>query len=72
VNDSLRRAGTWARLEGICREKERNQATQTGRTPVQEVDSAARATATAAEGFWPKGWWSLVDFKIGIIRRGRP
>jgi CCS family citrate carrier protein len=21
----------------------------------------------AAEGFWPKRWWSLVDFKIGII-----
>jgi len=20
-----------------------------------------------ADGFWPKGWWSIVDFKIGII-----
>ena len=19
------------------------------------------------EAFWPKGWWSIVDFKIGII-----
>jgi malate:Na+ symporter len=19
------------------------------------------------EGFWPKGWWQLLDFRIGII-----
>jgi CCS family citrate carrier protein len=34
---------------------------------VQDVNSAAPAAPTAAEGFWPKGWWSIVDFKIGII-----
>jgi malate:Na+ symporter len=34
---------------------------------VQDVNSAAPAAPGAAEGFWPKGWWSLVDFKIGII-----
>jgi CCS family citrate carrier protein len=35
---------------------------------VQDVNSAAPAApSAAAEGFWPKGWWSLVDFKIGII-----
>ncbi|MGO8918034.1 MAG: 2-hydroxycarboxylate transporter family protein [Stellaceae bacterium] len=22
---------------------------------------------TAADGFWPTGWWSIVDFKIGIV-----
>jgi CCS family citrate carrier protein len=41
--------------------------TQTGRSPVQDVNSAAPAAPDAAEGFWPKGWWSIVDFKIGII-----
>jgi malate:Na+ symporter len=30
----------------------------------KSVDSVARR---AAEGFWPKGWWSIVDYKIGII-----
>jgi CCS family citrate carrier protein len=34
---------------------------------VQDVNSAAPAAPGAAEGFWPKGWWSLVDFKIGIV-----
>ena len=35
---------------------------------MQDVNSAAPAAPGAAEvGFWPKGWWSLVDFKIGII-----
>ena len=23
--------------------------------------------AAAAAGFWPTGWWSIVDFKIGIV-----
>src|SRR6201987_2035715 len=44
-----------------------NQVRRTGRSPVQDVNSAAPAAPGAAEGFWPKGWWSLVDFKIGII-----
>jgi len=34
---------------------------------VQEVNSVAPAAQGAAEGFWPKGWWSIVDFKIGIV-----
>jgi malate:Na+ symporter len=34
---------------------------------VQNTDSAALAKESAPEGFWPKGWWSIVDFKIGII-----
>src|SRR5271155_3432973 len=32
--------------------------------------STAQVAATAQEAtasFWPKGWWSIVDFKIGII-----
>jgi malate:Na+ symporter len=28
---------------------------------------AGRAEQSVAEGFWPKSWWSIVDFKIGII-----
>ena len=23
--------------------------------------------SVALEGFWPKGWWSIVDYKIGIV-----
>ena len=34
---------------------------------MQEVNSVAPAAQGAAEGFWPKGWWSIVDFKIGIV-----
>jgi len=34
---------------------------------VLDTDSAALAKQSAPEGFWPKGWWSIVDFKIGII-----
>src|ERR1700681_819847 len=22
---------------------------------------------SSAEGFWPKGWWAVVDYKIGIV-----
>ena len=32
-----------------------------------DTEIAGRAGQSAAEGFWPKGWWSIVDFKIGII-----
>jgi malate:Na+ symporter len=31
------------------------------------TQSVVRAGNEEAEGFWPKGWWSIVDFKIGII-----
>ena len=34
---------------------------------MQDVNSAAPAASDAAEGFWPKRWWALVDFKIGIV-----
>jgi malate:Na+ symporter len=34
---------------------------------VQNSESVALAKSSAPEGFWPKGWWSIVDFKIGII-----
>jgi malate:Na+ symporter len=32
-----------------------------------DTKRAAHAGHEEAEGFWPKGWWSIVDFKIGII-----
>jgi len=32
-----------------------------------DTQRAARAAHEKPEGFWPKGWWSIVDFKIGII-----
>ena len=34
---------------------------------MQDVESVTPAGQSAAGGFWPKGWWSFVDFKIGII-----
>src|SRR5262252_7752955 len=35
---------------------------------MHDVNSAAPAAPGAAEeGWWPKGWWSIVDFKIGIV-----
>jgi malate:Na+ symporter len=34
---------------------------------VQDTKSVAPAAQDAADGFWPKGWWSIVDYKIGII-----
>jgi CCS family citrate carrier protein len=34
---------------------------------VQNSESVGIATQGATEGFWPKGWWSIVDFKIGIV-----
>ncbi|MFZ0151376.1 MAG: 2-hydroxycarboxylate transporter family protein, partial [Xanthobacteraceae bacterium] len=32
-----------------------------------DTQRAAHAGHEEAGGFWPKGWWSIVDFKIGII-----
>jgi Na+/citrate or Na+/malate symporter len=32
-----------------------------------DTKRAAQAGHEEAGGFWPKGWWSIVDFKIGII-----
>jgi malate:Na+ symporter len=34
---------------------------------VQEIKSDATAGLSGPEGWWPKGWWSIVDFKIGIV-----
>ena len=34
---------------------------------MQDSKSIASAVQNDADGFWPKGWWSIVDFKIGII-----
>jgi malate:Na+ symporter len=41
-----------------------------GETKLQDaktVSPAASPTSQESEGFWPKGWWSIVDYKIGII-----
>ena len=32
-----------------------------------DIKGATLAKPSVTEGFWPKGWWSIVDFKIGII-----
>jgi malate:Na+ symporter len=34
---------------------------------VQNTESTEFTGQRTAEGFWPKGWWSIVDFKIGIV-----
>src|SRR5271155_5481516 len=34
---------------------------------MQNAESATLAKPGATEGFWPKGWWAIVDFKIGIV-----
>ena len=34
---------------------------------MQESKSVTSAVQSDADSFWPKGWWSIVDFKIGII-----
>ena len=34
---------------------------------MQETKSVATAGLSGTEGWWPKGWWSIVDFKIGIV-----
>src|SRR4029077_7104428 len=39
----------------------------TGEGRVQDTKSVAPAAPVTAEGFWPKGWWSIVDYNICII-----
>jgi malate:Na+ symporter len=34
---------------------------------VQDPGNVDSDRQSAHEGFWPKGWWSIVDFKIGIV-----
>src|SRR5450432_4014303 len=34
---------------------------------MQNTKSAAPAVQGVATGFWPQGWWSIVDYKIGIV-----
>jgi malate:Na+ symporter len=38
-----------------------------GGNRVQNTDSAVPTKRSGAEGWWPEGWWSIVDFKIGIV-----
>ena len=35
--------------------------------PTAPIATATPAAQIPAESFWPKSWWSIVDFKIGII-----
>src|SRR5450432_677718 len=34
---------------------------------MQDTVKAAPAAPSVAEGFWPKGWWAIVDYRIGIV-----
>ena len=34
---------------------------------MQDRESIAPVGQSGADGWWPKGWWSIVDFKIGIV-----
>src|SRR5476651_1076444 len=34
---------------------------------MQETKSVAPAVQVETTGFWPNGWWTIVDYKIGII-----
>jgi len=34
---------------------------------LQDVNSIAPASQSSAKTFWPEQWWSIVDYKIGII-----
>ncbi|HEX5230613.1 MAG TPA: 2-hydroxycarboxylate transporter family protein, partial [Bradyrhizobium sp.] len=34
---------------------------------MQDAKSITPALLGETEGFWPKGWWSLVDYRIGIV-----
>ena len=52
---------------GWCRALELTPIRHEGERQMQSVESATLAKPAASEGFWPKGWWSIVDFKIGII-----
>src|SRR5580704_13329685 len=38
-----------------------------GSIHMPDVSSVAQVPQSVTESWWPKGWWSLVDFKIGII-----
>jgi CCS family citrate carrier protein len=38
-----------------------------GDSKLPDTKSAALTEESGAEGFWPKGWWSIVDYKIGIV-----
>src|SRR6185437_6680487 len=39
----------------------------TGERTLQDAKSITPALLGETEGFWPKGWWSLVDYRIGIV-----
>jgi malate:Na+ symporter len=34
---------------------------------MQDTKTVAPAVQAEAAGFWPNGWWSIVDYKIGIV-----
>src|SRR5471032_2560596 len=34
---------------------------------MQDTVKAAPAAPSVAGGFWPKGWWAIVDYRIGIV-----
>jgi hypothetical protein len=34
---------------------------------MQDAENATPIGQSDAEGFWPKGWWPIVDFRIGIV-----
>ena len=38
-----------------------------GGLKLQDAKSAPPGLQDTAESFWPKGWWAIVDYKIGII-----
>src|SRR5580704_10634752 len=38
-----------------------------GSIHMPDVSSVAQVPQSVTESWWPKGWWSIVDFKIGII-----
>jgi Na+/citrate or Na+/malate symporter len=38
-----------------------------GGLKLQDAKGVTPTVQGETEGFWPKGWWSIVDYKIGII-----
>ena len=46
---------------------EKTPATHRGGLRLQDAKSAPPGLQDTAESFWPKGWWAIVDYKIGII-----
>src|SRR5271167_2382397 len=38
-----------------------------GRPVAQEIGSVAQAEQGETKAFWPERWWSIVDYKIGIV-----